>query len=239
MDQWHLLIRDYYSFMPYAFLCAFPINTERKLNMAKPNYRQVYARKLETQKRIKTLCDNITNESGIYIFTRVDEQGIKYAYVGQAVHLLDRCASHLLGYQHIDLSIKKHGLYSEKNPYGYKLGFVTCDESLLDIWERQWIIKMAKGGYQMRNATLGGQDEGKVVIDSKPPKGYRDGLKQGYENAKAEIKELFDKYLDFSIKNGTLSHKKDGSIKEIFLKKYQEFGEFLGRQVIKILKEGE
>ena len=207
--------------------------------MAKPNYRQVYARKLETQKRIKALCDNITNESGIYIFTRVDEHGIKYAYVGQAVHLLDRCASHLLGYQHIDLSIKKHGLYSEKNPYGYKLGFVTCDESLLDMWERQWIIKMAKGGYQMRNATLGGQDEGKVVIDSKPPKGYRDGLKQGYENAKAEIKELFDKYLDFSIKNGTLSRKKDGSYKEIFTKKYKEFGEFLGRQVIKILKEGE
>lgn len=31
----------------------------------------------------------------------------------------------LVGYQHIDLSIKKHGLYSEENLYGWKIKFMN------------------------------------------------------------------------------------------------------------------
>lgn len=195
--------------------------------MGKINYKQVWAKKNETQKRIKTLCPSIHNGSGIYIFTR-EEDGIKYAYVGQAKHLLDRCAQHLLGYQHIDLSIKKHGLYSESNTTGYKLSVVYIDESELDDKERFYIQRCAMEGYQLRNATLGGQDDGKVVIDSKTPKGYHDGLKQGYDNARKECFELFTKYLSFSIKNCDESHKKDGSYKEVFLRKHKEFCEFLG-----------
>ena len=34
---------------------------------------------------------------------------------------------------------------------------------------------------------------------------------------------------DFSIKNCAESYKKDGSFKEIFIKKYQEFKEILGK----------
>lgn len=193
------------------------------------NLKQVYAKKRTTQERIKRLCPSIHTGSGIYVFNRVDESGIKYAYVGQAKNLLDRTAQHLLGYQHIDLSIKKHGLYDEKeNPFGYKLGFVNCEISMLDTLERQYIEKYAKDGYQLRNATLGGQDEGKVVIDSKTPKGYRDGLKQGYENARKECFELFTKYLSFSIKNCDESHKKNGEYKEVFLRKHKEFCEFIG-----------
>lgn len=195
--------------------------------MGKVNYKQVWAKKSETQKRIKTLCPSIHNGSGIYIFTR-EEDGIKYAYVGQAKHLLDRCAQHLLGYQHIDLSIKKHGLYKDDNPHGWKLGFVDYEECLLDTMEREWINSMAKKGYQLRNATLGGQDDGKVVIDSKTPKGYYDGLKQGYENARKECFEFFTKYLSFSIKNCDESHKKNGEYKDVFLRKHKEFCEFIG-----------
>lgn len=199
--------------------------------MAKSNYRQIFARKRDSQDRIKKLCHDITNESGIYFFKREDENGIKYVYVGQAKHLLDRCAQHLLTYQRIDLSIKKHGLYDkEKNPYGYRLSFIKCEESELDEQERYWIKKSAENGFQLKNSTLGGQDEGKVVTDSKAPKGYHDGLEQGHKNAIGEIKEFFDKYLDFSIKNCAESHKKDGSFKEIFIKKYQEFQELLNKE---------
>lgn len=189
--------------------------------------RQVWAKQQATRQRIVKLCPSINNNSGIYIFTRIDENGIRYAYVGQAKHLLSRCAQHLLGYQHIDLSIKKHGLFSDKNEYGYKLEYINLPESQLDDSEREYIQKYASLGFQLRNATLGGQDSGKEVIDSKTPKGYHDGLKQGYENAHKEIKELFDKYLMVSVKNQKDTFKKDGSVKEIYQRKYNEFIEWL------------
>lgn len=191
------------------------------------NYKQVLAKQKATRQRIVKLCPSINDNSGIYIFTRTDENGIRYAYVGQAKHLLSRCAQHLLGYQHIDLSIKKHGLFSENNEYGYRLDFVNLPESELDDSEREYIQKYASLGFQLRNATLGGQDNGKEVIDSKTPKGYHDGLKQGYENARKEIKELFSKYLMVSVKNEEDTFKKDGTIKEIYQRKYNEFIEWL------------
>lgn len=191
------------------------------------NYKQVWAKQKATRERIVKLCPSINDNSGIYIFTRTDENGIRYAYVGQAKHLLSRCAQHLLGYQHIDLSIKKHGLFSDNNEYAYKLEYINFPENQLDDYEREYIQKYASLGYQLRNATLGGQDSGKEVIDSKTPKGYHDGLKQGYENARKEIKELFSKYLMFSVKNEEDTFKKDGSIKEIYQRKYNEFIEWL------------
>ena len=191
------------------------------------NYKQVLAKQKATRQRIVKLCPSINDNSGIYSFTRTDENGIRYAYVGQAKHLLSRCAQHLLGYQHIDLSIKKHGLFSENNEYGYRLDFVNLPESELDDSEREYIQKYASLGFQLRNATLGGQDNGKEVIDSKTPKGYHDGLKQGYENARKEIKELFSKYLMVSVKNEEDTFKKDGTIKEIYQRKYNEFIEWL------------
>ena len=65
------------------------------------NYQQIWKRKRDTQNRIKKICPNIPNTSGIYIFARM-ENNIKYAYIGQSLHLRDRCAEHLIGYQHID-----------------------------------------------------------------------------------------------------------------------------------------
>lgn len=191
--------------------------------------KQVWAKKQETRRRIIKLCPSINDQSGIYFFTRVDENGIRYAYVGQAKHLLSRCAQHLLGYQHIDLSIKKHGLFSDQKPYGYKLDYVNLPESNLDIAEREYIQKYASWGFQLRNATLGGQDSGKEVIDSKTPKGYHDGLKQGYENARKEIKELFTKYLMVSVKSDENAFKKDGTIKEVYQRKFEEFNEWLNK----------
>ena len=104
---------------------------------------------------------------------------------------------HLSGYQqHIDLSIKRHGLYSETNPTGWKIEYANCPEEQLDNNERLLISDYANRGYQLRNKTAGGQDGGKFgIADNRPAKGYHDGLQQGYENARKEIKHLFDLYL--------------------------------------------
>lgn len=46
--------------------------------------------------------------------------------------MCERCTSHLAEYDHIALSLKKHGFYKEDNPYGWKLQFKTCPKSELD-----------------------------------------------------------------------------------------------------------
>jgi hypothetical protein len=184
------------------------------------NYKQIYAKKKACEKRITDTFGDIPNTSGIYVFTRTDEHGIWYAYVGQAKNLLSRIAEHLIGYQHIDLSIKKHGLYSkEKNVWGYSLKVFLENEGDLDNKEKEYISLYASLGYQLRNKTIGGQNKGKDGLDdNKPSKGYHDGLEQGRKNAINEIKVLFEKYLDFSIKG------EPNKIKE---RKLNEFKEML------------
>lgn len=58
---------------------------------------------------VLSINSTLNDDSGIYFLTRTDEDGIKYAYIGQAKHILTRIAQHLVGYQHIDLSIKNTG----------------------------------------------------------------------------------------------------------------------------------
>ena len=89
------------------------------------NYKQVKAIEASNKKRLLSVNPNLNEKSGIYFLTRVDENGIKYAYIGQAKHILTRLAQHLVGYQHIDLSLKKHGLYSSENKNGWKVSSVN------------------------------------------------------------------------------------------------------------------
>jgi hypothetical protein len=127
-----------------------------------------------------------------------EEGGFRYAYVGQSVNLLQRLADHLQGYQHIDLSIKKHGLYSDKNPTGYKVHFIQFPTDMLDEKEQEFIRKYANAGYQMRNATSGSQGKGKKGLDNaKQPKTYTEGVVQGEKNMAKRIKHLFDLHLDY------------------------------------------
>ena len=165
--------------------------------------RQIYAIKSKNRKRILEVCPDMKNESGIYFYTRTDENGINYFYIGQSVDCLGRNISHLTGYQHIDLSIKKRGFYSSENPYGWKLNVIYYPKSELDKWEQYWILEYTKRGYQCRyNKTGGGQGEGKEKINEfRPAKGYRDGIKQGYKNASKEISHLFDLHLDYKTKS--------------------------------------
>jgi hypothetical protein len=183
------------------------------------NYRQIKAIEQTNKKRLLKAFSYLTEASGIYILTR-EENGFKYAYVGQAKHLLTRLAQHLKGYQHIDLSIKKHGLKSEDNPTGWDITTIRFDEKELDKQEQFFIKQYANAGYQMRNKTAGGQSDGKFEIaETKPSKTYRDGLKQGYKNAQKEVAHYFEKSLDYSIKGKENKNK---------LKAYAKFKDFLG-----------
>ena len=164
--------------------------------------RQIYAIKRKNEKRILDVCPDMKRKSGIYFYTRTDENGISYFYIGQSVDCLERSISHLTGYQHIDLSIKKRGFYSKDNPYGWKLNFIHYPENELDKWEQYWILEYTKKGYQCRyNKTAGGQGEGKEKINEfKPSKGYRDGLKQGEKNLARELSSIAEKHLIIRLK---------------------------------------
>lgn len=155
----------------------------------------------ENKKRLLKVNPDLDDSSGIYFLTRIDENGIKYAYVGQAKHILTRLAQHLVGYQHIDLSIKKHGFYTHGNPYGYKIGFLKFPESDLDEMEQFFIKKYANSGYQLRNKTAGGQCEGKTQIDEyRPQKGYHDGIKQGKKSLARELSHIIDTHLTVELR---------------------------------------
>lgn len=190
--------------------------------MTKQNYKQIFAIKKQNEERIKKLCPKAIDTSGIYFIHR-EQNGFKFGYVGQATKsLLSRLADHLNGYsQHIDLSIRKYGLFdSVKNPFGYKVSIICyCKPQECDEKEQFYIKKFANEGWQLRNSTSGSQGEGKQsIVENKSTKGYREGLAQGRKNAIKEIKIFFDKYLDFIIKGDT------NKIKE---RKFNEFKNFL------------
>ena len=179
-----------------------------------------YKEKLkEDKERILKVRPGIPETSGIYAFYRTENE-LKFAYVGQAKHLLTRLAQHLSGFQqHIDKSIKKHGLYSEDNPCGYRISFVTCHIDELNEKEQEYIVKVANLGYQLRNKTSGSQGKGKVgIAENKPPKGYYDGLKQGYLNAQKFVANLFDKHLQFSKKS-----EKPNKLQDKAVQKFEDF----------------
>lgn len=146
------------------------------------------------KERILKVCPDVPDRSGIYILTR-EADGFGFAYVGQAKKLLTRLAAHLRGYQHIDLSIKKHGLYSEDNPTGWKVQYVEYSEPYLDEMEQRYIKSYANRGYQLRNKTSGSQGKGKKDIADEPTKGYLEGLHNGYRKAQKEIAHLFKLHL--------------------------------------------
>lgn len=182
------------------------------------NYKQIIARQKSAEDRWKKVMPNIKNASAIYVLKRTDELGFKYAYIGQAKKVLTRLGQHLLGYQHIDLSLKKHGIFNEeKNPNGYVCEVWYFPEEDLDEKEKIFIREFASMGYQLRNKTAGGQGQGKLGIDeNKPSRGYYDGKKQGRADTIKEVKNYFDKYLDYSIKG------KPNKIKERKLAEFED-----------------
>ena len=185
------------------------------------NLRKAKAIEAKNKKRLLAIDPYLDEGSGIYFLVRKDENGIKYAYIGQAKHLLTRLAQHLSGYQHIDLSLKKHGLYSSENIYGWKIGFLHFQISELDFMEKKFIQMYSNNGYQLRNKTAGGQGEGKTKIDDyRPAKGYRDGIAQGRKNLAKELTNIIDKHLCISIKEEKKNNK-------VSIKAFDKFNDLL------------
>lgn len=178
------------------------------------NYKQIFAIQESYKKKIKQMYPDINDKSGIYFLTRTDKNGIKYFYIGQAKKILSRIAQHMTGYQHIDLSLKKRGWYSDDNPEGWELDFKHYPIEELDEQEKYWILEYTKNGYQARyNKTAGGQGAGKEKINEyRPAKGYRDGLEQGRINASKEVANLFEKHLNYSKKSDKPNKNQDKAI---------------------------
>lgn len=186
------------------------------------NIAQIKAIEKENRERLLKVNPNLNDRSGIYFLTRTDENDISYFYIGQAVNIIQRMCGHLTGYQHIDLSIKKRGFYSEENHYGWKLNFINYPKSELDEMEQYWILEYTKKGYQCRyNKTAGGQGEGKEKINEfKPSRGYRDGLKQGEKNLARELSSIAEKHLKIEIRDD----KKNNKISQ---RQYEKFMDLL------------
>lgn len=190
------------------------------------NIAQIKAIEKKNRERLLKVNPNLNDRSGIYFLTRTDENDISYFYIGQAVNIIQRMCGHLTGYQHIDLSVKKRGFFSEENPYGWKLNFINYPKSDLDKMEQYWILEYTKRGYQCRyNKTAGGQGDGKEKINEfKPSRGYRDGLKQGEKNLARELSSIAEKHLKIEIRDD----KKNNKISQ---RQYEKF--------IDLLKVGE
>lgn len=190
------------------------------------NFRQLMA-VLNLYKRQVLACfPSIPDQSGIYILTRF-ENGFKYAYIGQAQKILTRLAVHLKGFQskstqHIDLSLKKHGLYSTDNETGWKIEYLLFPVEELNDREQEFIRLYAEKGYQLRNKTSGSQDNSKKAISDTVVKGYQMGLYKGYEKARKYIAHLFDKNLECNYKGDRTPTKNQE-------KAMIKFNEFIGR----------
>lgn len=165
----------------------------------------------ENKKRLLKLNPKLNDRSGIYFLLREDENGFKFAYVGQAKSVLQRLASHLVGYeQHIDLSLRKHKLYSENNPYGWRVEFLNFPESQLDEKEKYYIKLYADKGYQLRNVSLGGQGENRAsgsIGERKAPKGYLQGIQQGRKNLARELSSIAEKHLKIELREDKANNK--------------------------------
>lgn len=163
---------------------------------------------------------SLDEQSGIYFLLRKDEYGFRYAYIGQAKHILSRLAQHLSGYQHIDLSLRKHGLFDAMiNPHGWQVYALHFPIEELDEKEQYYIKKYADAGWQLRNKTSGSQGVGKAQIDDfKPHKTYRDGLQQGKKALARELNHIIDKHLTIELK----AEKKANKTSQKMLEKFME-----------------
>ena len=175
-------------------------------------FRQAKAIEAKNKQKWLALNPKLNDESGIYFLLREDENGFRYAYIGQALHIISRLCSHLTGYeQHIDLSLRKHKLYNESdNPYGWRVEFLNFSESQLDKKEKYYIKLYADKGYQLRNVSLGGQGENRAsgsIGERKAPKGYMQGVQQGKKVLARELSHIIEKHLVVTIREDKQGNK--------------------------------
>ena len=172
----------------------------------KNNMRQIKAIEKANRKRLLKVNPKLNDKPGIYFLLR-QENGFKFAYIGQArTSVMQRLCSHMTGYQqHIDLSLKRHGLYSEDNPTGWRVEFLNFPSERLDDVEKTYIKQYANAGYQLRNVSVGGQgserDSGQIG-ERKPTKGYMQGVQHGKAVLARELSSIIDKHLTVTLREG-------------------------------------
>jgi hypothetical protein len=159
----------------------------------KPNYKQIFAKKKETEMRLWGICpEAATHRSGIYFYIREDMDG-KHAYIGKAVDLTERTISHMNGYQQrIDISLKSRGFYSELNPSGWKLDVLYYPKAELDKWEQYWIEQYRNAGVDLYNVESGGTDGKTIIGERKSPKSYREGVEYGKKSLARELRHIIE-----------------------------------------------
>ena len=189
------------------------------------DFRKLKAIEWENKKRIKKLCPEMQDRSGIYIFYRTDEEGNVIArYIGKSeTSILERCASHLRPFSstptHIDASLYKHKLYSEENPTGWRVDVLEyCQPQECNERERFYIEFCKKYGVALHNVENGGTIGKTDINQRKEMKGYKKGVQYGCEKTRKEIKHLFDLHLVASIKSN-----KPNKIQEKALQKFYDF----------------
>lgn len=191
------------------------------------NLKKAKAIEFKNKQRLLAVNPELDEGSGIYFLTRIDESGIRYAYIGQAKHILTRLAQHLVGYQHIDLSLKKHGFHADDNPHGWKVGFLHYPVEELDKQEQHYITAYAQYGYQLRNKTSGSQGVGKKQIDEyRPQKGYRDGILQGKKSLAKELSGIISKHLVVGLREDKKNNK-------VSMKALEKFNDLLSEDSYK------
>lgn len=186
-----------------------------------PNYAKIFATKKDIEKQLKLICPNLEHKSGIYFYTRekLEEGGGFACYIGKSVDVAERCISHQTSWvQRIDKSLKSRKYYSKYNLNGWKLNVLYFPEQLLDEKERYYIELYKSKNYEMLNIENGGTIDKQIIGERKPSKTYTQGVTYGTLKTKKKVKEFFDKYLDFVVKQPSTK------IKE---RKFAEFGEFL------------
>ena len=179
------------------------------------NYDQYKVVKKKMELKIAKNYPNIKNKTGIYMFCRV------VAYIGKSSErdgILGRCASHCIDHkQHIDNSIHSRKLTCDGGQW-HILPLAYCHSSQVDEMERKFIAEYQAKGYEVYNVESGGATGKTDIAERKERGGYNKGKAYSYKKCKEEIKNYFDKYLDYTIKG------KSTKIKE---RKFAEFGEFL------------
>ena len=186
------------------------------------NYRQLYAKQNRQKEQLLAVNPKLNDRPGIYFLLRTDEAGFKFGYIGQSRTVLTRLISHLNGYQqHIDLSLRKHKLWSVDNPYGWRVEFINCPIDQLDDLEKKYIKQYADAGYQLRNSSIGGQGSNRAsgeIGERKAPKGYRQGVQQGKKSLARDLSSIISKHLDVHLK----PEKKNNSVSQKQEKKFWE-----------------
>lgn len=178
------------------------------------DWKKVYAIKKQTEERILKCKPELKNQSGIYVFHKIDELGFRKYYCGKAKKLISRLAQHFTEFDHIANSLKTYGLINE-NENGWNIEYFYCNENDLDQKETETVAHWhIDKGYMPYNINTGGT-KGKKDIVPRITKGYQQGLENGYENARKDLQKWF-KYLK-------VEPLKDGKLNERMLTRFNDF----------------